>query len=398
MVESSPLNARDASLGLGTTLCGDFPGPPWPIFIWPLLGRSRFTFRKRSCGVPRWVLVWCGPALVAAFGFLLQNWQLHIATYEYVHVMRQYNLKEKYTPTKGQGIEDIPLTIGLSPQNVSYGSLDDPVTGMLGPYMDVNTSFLDSLALLFPVGFAVLAILTDRPYAWTRVMICFFWLAVGKGFLAWVTVEPASDGWQKCVDRLAANYDADWYAKSRSYCELFAMYPFSRLCADMMYSGHTYTVTIFAFGLFGVTREALRTQTSRYRMAAEFVVSVLAVIQQSIEIYFVLKSRFHYTADVVMAIVLTYLLYTNGAIAILTKRWLKLTKDEITELAKGLTQQSEASDNLNWLFALSTAADGRVNLGCNCGGSEEYLYDAGELQAIMDMIQNKEGLSDSERW
>ena len=89
----------------------------------------------------------------------------------------------------------------------------------------------------------------------------------------------------------------------------------------MMWSGHTYFVTIFAFGLHECVRRGMRASPAWKRVSVETFVTVAAVLQQSIEIYYVLKSRFHYTSDVVMAIFVTYLLYTNSVIAVVASKW-----------------------------------------------------------------------------
>jgi len=58
-----------------------------------------------------------------------------------------------------------------------------------------------------------------------------------------------------------------------------------------------------------------------WRMFALFVVMAITMGEQIVEVYFVLLNRFHYTMDVVMAILFTFLFFTNGAIAEFTKKW-----------------------------------------------------------------------------
>ena len=88
-----------------------------------------------------------------------------------------------------------------------------------------------------------------------------------------------------------------------------------------MWSGHTYFVTIFAFGLHECVRRGMRANSWSYRVLVESLVSGAAVLQQTIEICLVLKTRFHYTSDVVMAVFVTYLLYTNSVIAVVANWW-----------------------------------------------------------------------------
>jgi len=58
-----------------------------------------------------------------------------------------------------------------------------------------------------------------------------------------------------------------------------------------------------------------------FRASVLFFVAALAILQQTGEIYYVLLSRFHYTSDVIVALMFTFLFYTNGAISIFAKQW-----------------------------------------------------------------------------
>lgn len=334
---------------------------------------------------------------------VLQNFQLRLATYQYVHVMEQYKVQYKLrthseptanaTAAEWATANDIPLSMGFHPQNVSFASLQDPVVAALGPYWNVGTGQLDAVAMVFPLCFFALVVATDTPFAWTRVMLCLFVLAFGKGLFGWITVEPASDGWQACRTRLESHYPVEWYAQVRSTWELFMMNPFSRVCADMMWSGHTYFVTLFACGLLECTHVALRTSSHRSRTLAVVVVFLLFLLQQSVEIYLVLRSRFHYTADVTMALFVTHLLYTNGAIAMIAQWWLYPGDAVVEKLVKEV--RKSGSMNMRWFFALHSG--GNVNICCHiCGGScTSHLYNSRQLNGIMDMIEvAQDGKSD----
>merc|ERR1712151_964420 len=122
-----------------------------------------------------------------------------------------------------------------------------------------------------------------------------------------------------------------------------------------MWRGHTYFVMIFALGLHECTRVALRSSSAWKRVLAEAVVTSAAFLQQGIEIYFVLKSRFHYTADVVMAIFITYLVYTNSCVAVMAKRWVQPTKDEqralLNQIDKSRRNENGTMDNSTYTNA-----------------------------------------------
>lgn len=346
------------------------------------------VYGKKVCGcIPKWVIKWGAPMLLAMLGFFLQNFQLRIGTYYYVHKMVQQDLHMSYVPPGALNLtQSIFLTSGVAPQNVSFGSLNDPVTGFFFRYRSIDIGFLDLLAMAFPACFSMLAIAMDKPQVWTRIMLSFFVLAVGKGLFSWITVEPDSSGWQLCRDRLAhSNYPVAWYAEKRSVMELLFMHPLSRLCADMMWSGHTYMVTLFALGLHECTRLAMRCRRAEHRILAETSVTVAAFLQQAVEIYFVLQSHFHYTADVVMAVFVTYLLYTNSTIAFFTMQWCHKDKEELQiELMQRKIDKNVAHNV--WIGNLET--HGAISLGCCCcSWSQQFLYRREDLVKIMDDVE-----------
>jgi len=347
-----------------------------------------------------WMVVWAVPFFLAGCGFLLQNFQLRIGTYHYVHKMLEYDLvrsptaptinSTNYTSNLSKllaATHYIPLTVGETPQNVSFGSLDDPMTATLGEYQEVKISALDMLAALFPFFFMVLVVSMDQPFVLTRIMLCFFVLAVGKGFFAWITIVPDSNGWKACQARLDHSiYPVEWYAQERQIHELLLMDPRSRLCADMMWSGHTYFVAIFAFGLHECVRRAMRGCDAWKRILVESLVASAAILQQTVEIYFVLKSRFHYTSDVVMAVFVTYLLYTNSVIAVLAAWWVDPGKFGREKLLAELSENKFQTGS-KWLRN-GLHSDGNISLGCCCcASSRQWIYGPADIQSIVNDIE-----------
>jgi len=361
------------------------------VFAWTPLRNSRQKY-----GPKKFMVIWAVPFFLAACGFFLQNFQLRIGTYHYVHKMLQYDLVRTQSMQASNYTEPIPLTIGQTPLNVSFGSLDDPMTSALGPYQKVNISVLDMLAALFPFFFVVFAIAMDKPFVMTRVMLCFCVLAVGKGFFAWITIVPDSNGWQACKARLApGSYSVEWYAKERSVLEILLMDPRSRLCADMMWSGHTYFVTVFALGLHEAVRRGMKATIAWHRILAESLVATAAILQQTVEIYFVLKSRFHYTSDVVMAIFVTYLLYTNSTIAVVAAWW--TTPEEGREC---VGEEFHGNDS-KWLKnGFGSKAHANISLGCCCcSSSRQWLYTEADIHTILDDVETAtRGLPKDDLW
>jgi len=344
------------------------------------------------------ILKWFAPMFLAGCGMFLQNWQLRIATYNYVHVMKQFEVPSYNADglrNKDPDTKYIPLTVGKS-INASFpgfGVLDDPLAKLLSPEPeDVHIGMLDMMAASFPFLFVCLAVGQGQLGTWTRIFVCFFFLAVGKGFFGWITIMPASDGWEQCQLRLNSDtkgFDATWYAGEHSVWEMLANTltdPGGRLCADMMWSGHTYFVTIFALGIYELAGNLVRADDHRcgpctgkmMRRIIQNTVMIVCVGQQAFEIYFVLKSRFHYSGDIIMAVLMTFLLYTNSFIAIMSKDWVNLWTME---------ENIQKPDNL--YDAMNSNGDLFVP-GCCCPcvykpHGNQHIYHSDDIQAILDL-------------
>eukprot|EP00927_Polykrikos_kofoidii_P015293 TRINITY_DN16783_c0_g1_i1.p1 TRINITY_DN16783_c0_g1~~TRINITY_DN16783_c0_g1_i1.p1 ORF type:complete len:975 (+),score=188.31 TRINITY_DN16783_c0_g1_i1:415-2925(+) len=98
-------------------------------------------------------------------------------------------------------------------------------------------------------------------------------------------------------------------------------YTHLRFCADMMFSGHTYATTIFSLGLYDLVRNQTARWTPCRRSFVRFVVGAVLLAVVLSEMYMMLVQRFHYTMDVVVALVFTLLMYSNPAIAVVADFW-----------------------------------------------------------------------------
>mmetsp|Transcript_74844 Transcript_74844/g.167717 ORF Transcript_74844/g.167717 Transcript_74844/m.167717 type:complete len:488 (-) Transcript_74844:64-1527(-) len=323
---------------------------------------------------------WLIPMLWAMFGFYFQSVCLHYATYVYIH---------KYAD---------------APSN--FARLADPFQENLFTKEYLNIHILDLLAGFFPGTFFLLSaflafkkvtvtkkgtlkLRTSRTLAsddgtqtersdamrknvlqlWTKVMLCAGFLFILKGTLGAVTVVPDSSGWDVCKVRLKA-LGLNWMKKEHSFSDMMWIdfhwliqygQPL-RYCGDMMYSGHTFVVTLFGLGLYELIRiiQPARGQFSTSRDAKNanlckmFILiglTIFSVGEQLLEIYSVEKSRFHYTSDIIVALVVTFLLYTNGVVAIVSKKWSKdglgtLTKvwDDMKDITKAIKTGAEQDE------------------------------------------------------
>merc|ERR1712048_1291789 len=92
-------------------------------------------------------------------------------------------------------------------------------------------------------------------------MTCAGLLFVTKGVLGAITIVPDSSGWNVSKDRLKSTGTA-WMRSEHSIYDMFIIdfiwvYTYHtplRYCADMMFSGHTFVVTLFALGAYEITR------------------------------------------------------------------------------------------------------------------------------------------------
>jgi len=276
------------------------------------------------------VLKWILPMCYAMFGFYVQSVCLHFATYSYVH---------KYA-----------LDAEIPPDHNPYATLADPVEEAMGE-TPINIHSLDTVSSVFPMAFFVLTVFyATRKFGtsqrtrsmrlsmlqlWTKVMLCAGFLFITKGVIGAVTTVPDSSGWNVCKDRLKPE-GVKWMKEEHSFWSMMVVdfewnvlwyhHPL-RYCSDMMYSGHTFVVTLFALGLYELIRVIRPTENSKNAIIAKMVcltgLTIVTIGEQMLEIYAVEKSHFHYTSDVLVALIMTFLFYTNGAIAVAAKLWSK---------------------------------------------------------------------------
>merc|ERR1712194_918815 len=96
----------------------------------------------------------------------------------------------------------------------------------------------------------------------------------------------------------------------------------------MMFSGHTMVTCLYGLACVECVRKYFlkkdwhHTRSGRrYLSIIVWTVSIIVLAEQCLEVYLVLKNRFHYTMDVIMALILVALLYTNAVFTVSAKRW-----------------------------------------------------------------------------
>mmetsp|Transcript_98084 Transcript_98084/g.204600 ORF Transcript_98084/g.204600 Transcript_98084/m.204600 type:complete len:590 (-) Transcript_98084:170-1939(-) len=349
---------------------------------------SRKAMIKENMG-PVFVtcLRWMIPGFVNAIATFACMVMLHYGTYYYVHQMQlittvfkrnHFGNDTSFSEEWQKSNEDVPLSIGWDwhkPKGVSdlvdektgtpkgklsYGSLNDPVALALG-FEQVDIAMLDKIAAFFPMGFVVSAYFMDELSVWTKIMICNSFLAIGKGLFGFMTTVPDSKGWGECQNRLGET-GMEWMKHTRNFTEFLSMeffgipnengtYVHLRWCADMMYSGHTYFTTLYALGAYELTYLFTKEFKKGPRSLCLGAVALIALAEQCVEIFFVLRNRFHYSMDVAMAVLLTFLFYTNGAIAQAAKNW------QYIKFWKGKKPERDLNQDRSFAWAVKNSAD-----------------------------------------
>lgn len=397
--EMSPLNSEDEEGGASEEEDHRHHfGRHEKCLIWPPLAETRRKAKDDNFkGL--WAVKWCGPAFCFCVSTFTCMWFLHVGTFYYVHLMERQESVYKVLPPNSPNMTKFKypfLSPGLDPAvagTVSFGSLEDPPEAALG-WTPVDMHVLDMVSATLPATWFVTTILTDDLQHWTKMIICNCFLAVLKGLFSFMTVVPDSMGWHHCKARLAksdgikrmkediANPEEGflavfWSTLTFEIKNLFGKFtgqPNVRFCADMMFSGHTYFTTLYALGLSELVRKHTAWMPDKTFFNKRFwivsVVYMLCVIEQVVEISLVLQNRFHYTMDVVMAIILTFLFFTNGSVGIAAKSWTYWNGDP-THLASRDAKMPESAKNV--AKELNSSEEGKQILKWVSKNKEDWI-------------------------
>jgi len=164
-----------------------------------------------------------------------------------------------------------------------------------------------------------------------------------------VTVVPDSIGWSQCKVRLGP--DALHFFRNEvpspaekgifsTVLTLLGTEMFGphhnrigsgmRFCGDMIYSGHTYFTCLYILGFLQIVREMVKSHPElrpRTVVLIMWTMYFICIAEQCLEIALVIHNRFHYTLDVVMAVVMTLLVFTSSPVCIAAKWWASLRSE-----------------------------------------------------------------------
>mmetsp|Transcript_34141 Transcript_34141/g.72608 ORF Transcript_34141/g.72608 Transcript_34141/m.72608 type:complete len:581 (+) Transcript_34141:232-1974(+) len=291
------------------------------------LVRLKHVVSLHSAGSPKGSYGWYGvkwavPAACFASSFYIQNVLLHIATYFYIEWM--YRLEESLS---SRASEDLSTSDVLS-SKIGEGSLHDMSASILG-WHNINMAAIDGITISLPCLWFALVVWRLDLHLFTKCTVCGSFLALGKGMLSVLTVVPDSIGWAACKVRLGedgvkwfedpdhVNFSKDPWNSLLHMAEITAVPPGNtgilRFCADMLYSGHTYFVALFALGVYDGTRPFFR--NSRFHSCFRVLMGTMLCLVVFTDATLILLNKFHYTIDIVLALMVVFLYYTNAAIA-----------------------------------------------------------------------------------
>jgi len=185
---------------------------------------------------------------------------------------------------------------------------------------------------------------------WTKVFFCCATLFVWKGFLDYITTLPDSSGWQSCQVRLKPE-GVQFFKEVHSLpfgefltrfaeMEMFGidvagsesrMWPV-RYCSDMILSGHTFVMFLYLLASMDLCRRLNllfeSTEAPWKSRVLRALLSMFVLCCVSTDLYLIVINHFHYTVDVVLAVMLTLLMYTNAGMAIFTDWYVEVFEPE----------------------------------------------------------------------
>lgn len=268
-----------------------------------------------------------GPMLMFACAFSIQSFLLHIATHFYVKYMESgpasrregegmlFDVVGEYVASVVRGFEHVDEG-AVTKGRVAFPMWMLDASGIL-PAIFSSFAFTRSwIQGHFHIGL------------WTKAFIVASITAITKGVFDAVTIMPDSIGWEECKKRLTddgleqmrsvhwrQNFLTSGLFKSLAN-EVFGVRGGARVryCADMMVSGHTYFACVFALSAYKqivYNTDFFGCSDLKWHKRFTKVVLIFLCLFVSTEVLLVSLARFHYTVDMLVAILLVCLLFDS---------------------------------------------------------------------------------------
>lgn len=293
----------------------------WVVFL-DELAQMRQTLWMAVGSLVQWGL----PAIGVIFSIAAQTLSARLATLYYIRYMSRLDdlVKQQHGVVDPLGSDWIYREHHDYPQK-----LQDIVASFMDP-VEVPAYVWDFT--LFPITLICLCLIIIKSdvYMWTKICVCFTFLNLGRAICHVSTVVPDAQGWESCKERLTnfgSQPDAlkemsevviDWRKGpiDSAFHIIQAEAKGMRYCGDMIYSGQTFVLVLFSLGLIQVLRKGWPEHTK-----TRFLVQFLSPIVIAVASVGVLVSRYHYTIDVFLALVLTVLWYDSATVASICEWW-----------------------------------------------------------------------------
>jgi len=300
----------------------------WSTFLVELDG-IRTALWSAIGGLVQWSL----PCLAVAVSVACQAFAARLATLYYIRYMHRLE-----QITAGHKISGLPAD-PLGEDWIYSEHLDYPQK-----LQDLFASFVDPVSIpafvwdltMFPMTLVCLCLIIGcrDVYMWAKVCLCFTCLNLGRAICHVSTVVPDSQGWEACKERLTnfgarpdaleemAQMTINWRTMAFGSISnlLQAEAKGMRYCGDMIYSGQTFVLLLFALGIF----EVMRRNWPDLRKMRIFMAMIAFPFACAASIG-TLLARYHYTIDIVLATVLTALWYDSSTVASACGWWSTLS-------------------------------------------------------------------------
>jgi hypothetical protein len=274
--------------------------------------------------------------LCFAVTFAFQSFMLHIATHVYVYYMEHG--PESRREGDGMLYDVIGELVAMRVNNMTGGKLGASAGAVTEGRFEIPLMILDASGVT-PAMICMLSFVlgwTQNSFSikvWTQTFIVASAMALFKGVADVVTIMPDSIGWEACKERLQDGglqqmEDMD-FSKNIALGLLQALWnevvgirgKRVRYCSDMMVSGHTYFAVVFSIAAYKQLVHSAKNLPDFTGKCLQRTVAIVCCMCLVVEVLLVAAARFHYTVDVLMAIILVVLLFDSTFIEGCVGRW-----------------------------------------------------------------------------
>lgn len=338
-------------------------------------------------------VAWLAPALLLLLALFLQSGGLYLATQSYVRWMDELGV-----PLARSGAEpqlDLGPVLRMSQAKLQDSlTLPDEWSARLSGFRMPDVSpdaefFVDFTTSLVSVSWLGWVVRTQNLRLWTKTLLTGVLLATLKGFLAWATVLPDPAGWSGCRERLGD--DGLMYYRSVaagiaghrlnslqalldiSLLEIRSLWLMGRasrqrVCADTVFSSATCFGVLVSVGLYDAVRGSTEALENTRRSTVRSLIGLVLGLVLVLDLALTIASPYHYALDVVVALVLTLLVYGNPAVALAAELWVETMEAHPHSASPGATPSSWA--------AFASGMEAMVGL---LSGSAGMLRDLGQV-------------------